>query len=134
MPFGLPHRFLKTITFDGAASNGAVGTVAIASVTGGVIIHRMTAFCSTLLAGDTATIELGTANNTAGLIAQTTATNIDAEEFWQDTTPETEISPVVTNQAVSANLILTVGTATITAGVIQFCIEWSPATTDGSLV
>lgn len=133
MPFGLPHRFYKTITFDAAAGSGGVGTVAIASVTGGVCIHRMSVFCSTLLTG-AGTIEMGTANNTAGLIAQTTGTALDAEEFWQDATPEVEISPAIVDQLVSANIILTVGSATITAGVIQICIDWTPVTTDGSLV
>ena len=126
-------KTFKTITFDGTSGNGAVGTVALATITGGVRIESMSCLCSTLLAGATATIECGTASNTAGLIAQTTATEIDADEFWQDATPEARISPAIKEQLVSNDLILTIGTADITAGVLEFCFEWVPSTTNGNL-
>ena len=129
----IPKFFEKTITFTGAAGLGAVGTVAIATVTGRILITHGGVFCSTLLAGATATLELGTANNTAGLIAQTTATEIDADEWWQDATPEVKISPAIIDQLVSANIIATVGTANITAGVLVFGFYWLPMSSNANV-
>ena len=128
----VPNHFAKTLTFDGT-SVGDVGTDAIATVTGRVLITHMTGFCSTLLVGSGATIELGTANNTGELIAQTTAENLDANEFWNDATPEAEASNAVTDKTVAANIILTVGTAAVTAGVLEITMYWLPLSTDGQL-
>jgi len=129
----VPRHFVKTITFDGTSGNGAVGTVAIATVTGRVRILRGSAFCSTLIAGATATIELGTANNTAGIIAQTTGTDLDANEFWRDATPEAEVSAALENLNVGASIILTVGTAAVSSGVIEFSFYWEPVSIGGNL-
>ena len=129
----IPKYFNKTITFTGAASLGAVGTVPIATVTREILLVYGGVHCSTLLAGATATLAFGTANNTAGLIALTTATDIDADEFWQDASPELEISPAIINQLVTANLILTVGTADVTAGVLNFYFYWLPLSPTGNM-
>lgn len=127
-------KTFKTITFDGTSGAGAVGTVALATITGGVRIESMSCLCTTLLASaGGGTLECGTASNTAGLIAQTTATDIDADDFWQDASPEVRISPAIKDQLIANDLILTVGTGDITAGVLVFCFEWVPVTTDGKL-
>ena len=132
-PTRIWKKFTKTVTFDGGTGTGAIGTVAIATVTGRVQIMTGSAYCSTLLAGATATVELGVATATAGLIAQTTATDIDAAEYWQDTTPETKISPLITNVAVTGNIILTVGTAGVDSGVLEFVFYWLPESASGNL-
>ena len=98
-----------------------------------VQIMTGSAFCSTLLAGATATVELGVAGNTAALIAQTTATDIDANEYWQDASPEAGISPLITNKAVTGNIILTVGTAGVDSGVLEFVFYWLPESASGNL-
>ena len=129
----LRRHFTKTVTFDGGSGSGAVGTVAIATITGSVLLEHLTCECTTLLAGATATLELGTANNTAALIAQTTATEIDANEYWHDDTPEAEVGDAVTNKTVNANIILTVGTAAISSGVIVISGFWVPLSAPGRL-
>ena len=129
----IPRRTRKTVTFDGGSGSGAVGTVAVGTVTGSVLITHMAVRCKTLLAGATATVELGSANNTAALIAQTTATDIDADEFWRDATPEAEISPAIADAAVGADLIITVGTAAVSAGVLEIVYFWIPMSDDGNL-
>ncbi len=129
----VPRHFVKVVTFDGAAGSGAIGTVAVATVTGRVLIHRMGVHCSTLLAGATATLEMGTANNTAALIAQTTATDIDANEFWRDATPEAEVAPSITDFLVNANIILTVGTAAVSSGVLEVSMLWLPMSVGANL-
>ena len=128
----VPRSTIKTITFDGT-TYGAVGALTIGTVTGRINIEKMSVYCSTLLAGATATIELGTANNTAALIAQTTATDVDATEFWKDATPEAEVSDAITNKLVGANIILTVGTAAVSSGVLEFSFLWLPMSSTGNL-
>ena len=124
--------FQTTITFTGAAGAGAQGTVAVATMTGAVMIHSVGAYCTTNLAGATATIEMGVASDTAELIAQTTATNIDAGMVWESATPDEGVT-LVTSKAIAGNIILTVATADITAGVLKIAIEYTPLTTDGYL-
>lgn len=121
--------FRKTITFDGV-TNGAVGTITVATVTGAVLIERGGVLCTTLLTGS-GTIEMGVASNTAGFIAQTTGTDLDASEFWQDASPELGVSPAIVDKCLTGNLILTVGSATITAGVIEICLYYRSLTSNG---
>ena len=128
-----PRVARKTVTLSAVAGQGAVGTVALFTVQGSVVIERITALCTTLLTGATATVEVGVAGNTAALIAQTTGTDIDASEFWQDATPEAGVSPAIVEKNVKGNIILTVATADVTAGVIEFVVFWRPLSTDGSL-
>lgn len=131
-PARIPKLFRKTITFDGTAGNGAVGTVAIASVIGAVLIREGAIRCVADLIGG-ATIELGCAGATAAIVAQTTATDIDANEFWQDSSPELRASPAITARAVGGNIILTIGSANITAGVLEFYFYWLPLSSDGQM-
>jgi len=128
----VPKSHIKTVTFDGTTW-GDIGTDTIATVTGRVLITHLSAYCSTLLAGATATIELGTTNNTAALIAQTTATDLDATEFWKDATPEAEVSDAITNKVVGSNILLTTATAAVTSGVIEFSFLWLPLSVDGNI-
>ncbi len=129
----IPKLFTKTITFTGAAGLGAAGTVAIGTVTGRILITHGSVFCSTNLTSSGGTLELGTADNTAGLIDQTTASDIDANDFWQDATPEVKVSPAIINQLVAASIIATVGSADITAGVLVFEFYWLPMSSNGNL-
>lgn len=127
----------KSVTFTGAAGLGAVGTVDLFTVTGSVKV-KIYAVCETDLAGATATIEVGVTGSTAGLIAQSTATNIDANELWHDATPDApiEASSVVAEKIIvnGLDIFATIANANITGGVIKFIVEWSPVSIDGSLV
>ena len=129
----IPKYFYKKITFTGAAGLGATGTVAIGTVTGAIWLQAFACRCLTLLTSSGGTVELGVASNTAALIAQTTATDIDASEFWRDATPEFGISPMIMDQAIKGNLILTVGTAAVSAGVLEFYGYWLPLSPDGQI-
>lgn len=123
----------KTVTFTGAAGAGAVGTVTIFTVTGRIYVHRLTAFCTTLLteAGATATISLGVTGSTSFFIANTNAVDIDANEWWFDTTPDAagfdiSSSAGMFSSVINANVIATVGTQAVNAGVIVFEMLWEP--------
>ena len=90
------RRTDKVITFDGGTPNaigdydGTGDPFTIFTVTGAVSV-RLVAYCTTDLAGGSATLEVGTTKNTAGIIAQTTATDIDENEIWHDTSPDASV-------------------------------------------
>lgn len=132
-PARVPKKFIKQFTFDGEAGSGAQGEVAIASVTGAVLLLYGGVRCLTNIAGASATIELGTDSDTDGLVAQTTGTDLHAGEFWQDNSPEAGVSAAITNKLVNEDIILTVGTADVTAGVIEVVFYWLPLSADGEL-
>ena len=130
----------KTITFDGGTGNaigdfdGTGNPFTFFTVTG-VIKMRIVAVCSTNLAGATSTVEVGTSTTTAGLIAQSTGTDIDAGEIWHDATPDSSVEAftVAPDNIVAADVIGTVGTANMTAGVIKFIAMWTPISGNGNL-
>lgn len=138
----LPFKAKKTITFAGGTTDaigddgGALDPFTIFTVTGDVQLILF-GICQTDLAGANATLEVGIAGNTAFLIAQTTATTIDQYEVIQyNATPA---QPAVLSQdpvvvAHGADIIGTIGTADITAGVIDFYAFWRPLSSDGNVV
>ena len=135
----------KTITFAGGTPNaigdfnGTGDPFTIATVTGTVAV-KIFGVCTTALVavGGTATLEVGVAGQTAGLIAQIAdAEDLDVNEIWFDATPTTivEAFSSVSEYIVGngADIIGTVGTENITAGVIDFVIIWRPLTPSASL-
>lgn len=122
----------KAITYA-AGSTGATGASTLFTVTGAVAV-RVFALCGTdLTSGGAATLEVGIAGNTAALLAQTTATGIDAGEWWIDTGPAT-IEALPGQFLVAGNIIQTVGTTTVTGGVLTYYCAWLPISEDGLVV
>jgi len=119
---------------------GAQGTYTIFTVTGNVYIEQVYGLCQVALtSGGVPTIELGIAGNTAVLIAQTAGLDLDQYELWQDATPEANPGVVILLGrswvvANGADIILTIGTADLTAGDIDFHCTWRPLSVDGNLV
>lgn len=101
----------------------------------GVVAMKLFGVCTVNLAG-TGTVSVGTAVSPAGLIAATTATDIDANEIWHDTTPDAsvELSTVAAEKIVTQNVIETIGTADVTAGNIYYVCQWRPLTPNASVV
>lgn len=130
----------KTITFNGATTDavgdegGALDPFTIFDVVG-TISCKLLAICTVSLAGASATLEIGTALTTNGLIAQTTGEDIDANDIWHDATPDAsvEAATVLVEKVVSQDIIGTVGTADITAGAIKFILLWKPLTADADV-
>lgn len=133
----------KTITFDGGTvngigdENGTNDPFTIFTVTG-TILAKVFGVCTTDLVGVSATVEIGLTGNTAGLIAQSTATAIDASDIWHSATITDVGETVYTDvtQRIIGNgldIIGTVGTANITAGVIDFFCIYVPLS-EGALV
>lgn len=136
------RRAEKSITFAGATPN-AIGDFdgtgeahAIFDVTGTVLM-KLFARCSTTLTIDpTATLEVGTAATTAGLIAQTAGDAIDAEEIWHDATPDASIeeTSVIAERIVSDSVQGLTATANINTGVIDYVCLWKPISKNGNVV
>lgn len=125
----------KSVTFV-AGTTGSVAQHDLFTVTGDCLA-RFFGICKTLLtSGGVATISAGTANNVAGLIAVTTATDIDANEIWQDATPELEVGalPAPFVVANGADITYDILTATITGGVIDFYCIYRPVSSGAKIV
>lgn len=131
----------KEITFDGATSDaigdkdGTQNPLTLLTVTG-LVEMTIIARCSTNLVG-AAAIQLGTATTIAGLIAQVAdAEDIDAKDIWHDATPDAsiELTSVAKRNLVAEDVILTIATADITAGVIKFFVRWAPISSDGNVI
>ena len=123
----------KTMTFAGGTTDdpgdsaGANATSTLFTVTGTVAM-KLFAVVTTTCTGASSTIEVGTAINTTGLIVLTTATLMVAGEIWHDATPDAsiELSSIATEKIVNQNVIQTVRTADVTAGVLRYTCLWRP--------
>lgn len=130
--------------FDGGTTDargndgGSNDPFTLFTVTGEVLI-RIFGVCTTTLTGATATLEVGLTGNTAALIAQTTATDIDANDIWLDATPSvrTDTLANLTGAHIivaSSDIIETVATSDVTAGQIRYVCMWRPLSHDGDVV
>lgn len=144
-----PFRSKRTITFAGATTDawgddgGALDDSAIFTVTGLVAV-KLIADIKTSLTGDTATIEVGIAGATAIFMPTETATQLDAGQIWFNDASNATYGIIGEEAAAADNLpeyllngndiILTVKTADVTAGVIDFYALWSPISDDASIV
>ena len=136
-----PFRVSKSMTFAGGTANdpgdydGTGNPATLFTVTGDVLV-TVFAVCTADLVGDSATVEVGVASNTAGLLAQTTATTIDVGESWVDSTPglASEVLPSPHIIGGGADIIQTVATANITAGSVTYYCLWRPLSSTASVV
>lgn len=126
----------KAQTFSNVAGSGAVGTVALFTVTG-VVYVSVIGFCNTDLAG-AATLEVGVTGSTALCLAQiANATTLDAGELYADATAATfkAISATVPPKVVvTTDIFATVGSTNITSGQVDFYCIWNPISSDGNVV
>jgi len=138
----------KTITFAGATTNawgddaGALDGAAIFTVTG-LVLAKVIATCTTSLTGDSATIEVGITGDTAIFMPTETATQIDADQIWLNDAGNAAYAIVGEESAAADNLpeymmygndiILTVKTANVTAGVLDFYCIWNPISSDANV-
>jgi len=129
---------IKTVALDGTSGNGATGTVALFTVTGEVYIKLYTVCTESLLSAGGGDIEVGTAVDTDGLIANTTATDIDIGEWWHDAAPDNniELESVAPARIIAngADILATIATGAITDGALKFIAIWSPITKGSSVV
>lgn len=126
----------KIIAYNGTAGRGAQGATTLFTVTGTVLV-TVFGVCTEDLAGANATLEVGISGNTAALIAQTTGTQIDVNEVWNDASPST-VEPFATNVdkiiGAGQDIIETIATADVTDGTITYYCFWTPVSSDGNVV
>lgn len=144
-----PFRTKRTITFAGATTDawgddgGALDDSAIFTVTGVVQVKVLGAI-TTSLTGATATIEVGITGATAIFMPTETATDMDAGQIWLNDAGNATYAIVGEEAAAADNLpeyilygndiILTVKTANVETGVIDFYALWKPISDDASII
>jgi hypothetical protein len=138
----------RSVTFLGGTTDawgdadGALDGTAIFTVTG-LVFAKIIAVCTTSLIGDTATVEVGITGDTAIFLPQETATQIDIGQIWINDAANTTYAIAGEEAAAADNIpeyilngndiILTVGTANITAGAIDFYCIWRPISQDADI-
>src|ERR1039458_2172505 len=102
----------------------------------GLVAVKVYTFCENLLVGSGATISLGTPTLSTGLIASTTASAVHQFFNWI-ATPAADAADTATNFPIivtEEDIILTVGTANITAGRLRFAAIWRPISKGATLI
>lgn len=133
----------KSITFDGTAGLGAIGTVTFFTVTGEVLIEYIVPYCVASLtqAAPSATMELGFPGNTgllAGLLNPVTV--LTTGEFWLsnvgDIPPNSGASLTAAQKdaVATANIIATVGAQAVNGGTLRLDVIFRPLSSDGNVV
>lgn len=133
-------RLSRVITFTGASGLGLVSVVVpIFTVTGLIRIISLGIQClTTFVSAGGGTLALGTAGNTSGIIGATTATALtnttSVPLIWNSTTPVTGVATTVLGPMFcNLNIIITVATATVTAGALEFDAVWEILSPNGML-
>jgi len=133
-----PSAFAGGTTNARGDNDGTNDPFTLFNVTGDVLV-RVFGVCTVTLTGASATLEVGVAGNTAALIAQETATDIDENGIFISAT---QVIGAVALASVPGpfvivnglDIIETVGTADITAGNIYYVCLWRPLSRDGKVV
>lgn len=135
----------RSSAFAGATTNahgdndGTSDPYTLFTVTGDVVIKAIWGIVNTSLTGATATIEVGVTGNTAALLAQETATELDAGGVYVSATQAVGAAPVAASGAIIAiadglDIIETVATADVTAGQIDYYVIWAAVEPEASVV
>lgn len=122
----------KELTFS-----NSTGTLSLFTVTGDVEV-RVTAVCKTNVASAAAAnIELGVSGDTNAMVVSTLATDIDANEIWNDATPTVNIEPLGSSRDYTISngddIILTLD-AQVDSGAITFYCHWTPLSSTGNII
>lgn len=124
----------KSITYV-TGTTGATGATTLFTVTGCVAV-QVFGVCGLTLVG-AATLEVGIVGATAIVLAQIAdATTLATDEIYTDATPTTKVE-ALPNKLVIGNgqdIIQTIGSTAITAGVLTYYCIWAPISSDGNIV
>lgn len=133
------YRVTQTAAFTAGAGTGDVGTFALFTVTGDVIVKILGSVTETVVEGvGGGTIEVGITGATAVIIAQAVATTLDVDEIWHDATPDSDIEAlsVIAEHVIvgGADIFATIAGQNITDGTVAFYCFWTPLSSDGNVV
>ena len=133
IPSNEAFKLESTWTFV-TGTTGATGAHTLFTVTGNVLV-QVFAVCDTNLTG-AATLEVGVASNTAQLLAQIAdATTLDDGDVYVDADTEVGAGTIPHSQVINdgADIILTIASTAVTAGVVDFYCLWRPLSSDGNV-
>lgn len=130
----------KTVNLSGAGATIS-SPFTIFTVTGSSLA-RVWGVCTTDLAGANAKISVGLIGvaNTALLIADTTATNIDSGEIWRSATPDAGLVAYTVGNipqrllADGLDITYTTSVVDVSSGVIDFYCLYVPISDDADIV
>ncbi len=119
--------------------DGAMAAYELFTVTGDIIIWAIWGVVNTSLTGASGTIEVGTAGNTAGLIAQDLGTDIDDGALYVSGTVADGVATVANSGAFfvindGVDIVETTGTADLTGGQIDYYVIWAPVEDGSNLI
>lgn len=134
-----PTAFAGGTTNARGDNDGTSDPYTLFTVTGDVIVRIFGVCTTSLVSAGGGTLEVGVSGNTAALIAQETATDIDANGIYLSAT---QVSGAVALATLPGPFIIvngldiieTVGTADITAGNIYYVCLWRPLTPGSSVI
>ena len=116
-------------------TTGATGAHTLFTVTGNVLVSVF-GVCDTSLTG-AATVEVGVTGNTAALVAQiANATTLDDGDVYVDADTAVGVAPIPAPQVLNDgnDIIMTIGSTAVTAGVVDFYALWRPLTSSSIVV
>ena len=119
-----------------ATTTGSVAAHTLFTVTDNCLVSVFGVCDTTLTSGGANTIEVGVTGNTAALIAQSVGASLADGEIWVDATmTRIGVGLVPAMQVLNDgnDIILTVGTATLTAGKIDFYCLWRPLNSSSNI-
>ena len=134
-----PTTDVKTVTYT-AGGDGATGALTLFSVTGQIKIVSLIPFCTTDLTetAGTVTTLLGVVGDTNLFLDTTEPEDIDVGKFWHATAQATiagiAIPASLKDIVISADIIQTIVTSTISGGVMDFYLQWIPLSSDAAVV
>ena len=115
-------------------TTGATGAHTLFTVTGNVLVSVF-GVCDTSLTG-AATVEVGVTGNTAGLIAQiVNATTLDDGDVYVDADTAVGVGSIPVAKVLNDgnDIIMTIGSTAVTAGVVDFYCLWRPLSSGASI-
>jgi hypothetical protein len=133
----------EDIAFTGATGNshgdkdGTDAAHTLFKVDGDCAVLGVFGIINVDLTGASGTVEVGVVGNTAKLLAQTTATTLDAHDVWTDAGSEASVDIMPAGGffviADGADIIETVATTDIAAGQIDYYCIWAPLEAGASI-
>ena len=124
------RKLVKTVTFTGAAGLGAIGQVPALTFSGISYVVRLIPVCTVdLVSAGAGTVSLGRSNAVTQFLGVTTATAMDAGQYWLGTTPHTiavGMPAGLKDFVCGTDITIDVLTGNVTAGAIAFYIEYMP--------
>ena len=135
----------RSSAFTGATTNahgditGTGNPYTLFTVTGDVLIKGIWGIVNVNLTGASGTVEVGVTGNTAALLAQETATELDDGGVFVSATQAVGVAPLAASGALIAlndglDIIETVATTDISAGQIDYYVIWAAAEPGASVV